>query len=508
MAQFTMPATLMPFLYQTRTIQTVARVRLNLTRTNSPSPSLRCGLHTTARHARDDIPFELPPDIDLSRFDPPSDPEAGLKDTITPTERLAFEKMFRDIAERGQKPKLPKVAPLASVQEKPAPAASRLLAALQAGGRAGAASDNREDIAFNINTIVGDAAMRQKKAQPGLPGLDSLSPLAATYSAAEREAALLRFPPTLRRAARTAFGMLDAAPQPATVYLDGDEAKGDADPVETAPGLMNDQFERTVRIEAQRREERLRIAAQMDACSDDFELWGVIERDVFSLVGRLGITDTTRKSTPSSLPSPPPKPLKRGRRKKGMAQEGMLVQVQAEEEVQPEEQAEEVRPEEQAEPAPQAVLNMEVYGPLYPQLLLESLNKLDSKFARPSPYVAHLLPRVKNQGLVSYVLGVSTSFYNRLMSLMWSRYGDAAGVLALLEEMRHAGLFFDENSRSLVSTIQHAYSQAESRQVGHFKSKLMDMPEYESLVGRLNHWVGHIDRSMKERRIGWRVRNY
>lgn len=490
MAQFTMPTTLMPFLYQTRTIQRVARVTVNFTRANSPSSSLRCGLHTTARRAREDIPFVLPPDIDLSRFDPepPKEDESDVKDTITPTERQAFERMFHDIVERGQRPKLPKSTVPSTAHGELTPETSRLLAALQPDDRDGAARWKKEDMNFNVNTIIGDAAKHQRKTQPGLPGLDPLSPLASTYSAADRELALLRFPPTLRRAARMAFGMVEASPRAVTMHLDGEETKVSTD----GP---SEKLERTVQIEARRREERLRIKALMDACGDDFELWDVIQREVFPLVGRLGITDKPRKPA-TSLPSTQPR---RGRRRKAQ------VQVQEEEQS----QDSEVQPEELAELAPQAVLDMEVYGPLYPQLLFESLSMLDVKFAGPSPYATHLLPRVKSLGLVSYVLGVSTSFYNRLMAMLWHRYGDAAGVLDLLEEMRHAGLSFDENSRSLLNTIQHAYSQAGTPMVGgHFKSKLMEMPEYDPLVPRMSHWVGQVDRSIKERTVGWRLRHY
>lgn len=492
MAQSAMSNTLMPFLYQTRTIHRVARVRIPLKQATSASTSLRCTLHTSIRRAREDIPFELPPDVDLSNFDrSPEDADGAPVDTITPTERQAFERIFQDIAERGQKPKLPSVPNPTAAQEKPAPAASRLLAALQGGASKESGRNKKDELTHTINTIVGDAAKVQKATQTGPMGLDPSSPLATTYSAAQRETALLRFPPTLRRAARTAFGMLDAASQAATVYLDNANPEGseasDSKPADVTTHRPESQLERVVQIEAQRREERLRIKALMDGCSNDFELWEVIENDVFALVGRLGASDAQRVSaTPT-----PPQPAKRGRKKKGKVQEE-AAQTPAQASV--------------SEPSPEAVLNMEVYGPLYPQLLIESLTLLDTKFARPSPYLTHLLPRIKELGLLSYVLGVSTSFYNQLMSMMWNRFGDAPGVLDLLEEMKHAGLYLDENSRSLVSTMQHAYTQARSRETGHFKAKLMDMPEYEPLLIRLSYWTSQIDRSIKERRAGWRAR--
>lgn len=472
-----MSNTLTPFLYQTRTLQRVARVRL----ARPTATVLRSGLHTTARRAHSEIPFQLPPDLDAKNPD--------MQDSITPTERVAFEQIFREIAERGRKPKLPRVEE--PPEEKIAPEASRLIAALQLGGP-GSESDaeSKKGANFNVNSIIEHAAMKQEQtqSQTSLRGLDPLSPLNTTYSATERENALLRFPPTLRRAARMAFGMLDVMPQPA-VKVEGGQQEDvgtnttgkEVDAVDlVASKLSNEQLAKTVQFEAQRREERLRIKALMDASRNDFELWEVIEDEIFPLVERLGMTDAP--------PNPSFRPKRKGYikgKRKAPAQEPPEVVA------------------EDAKQAQRPALNMEIYGPIYPQLLLECLELLDKKFARPSPYTTHLLPRIKQLGLVSYVLGVSTSFYNRLMSALWHRHGDAVGVFNLLEEMRHAGLFFDENSKSLLHDIERVYLQAEKKERGRFASELMKMPEYEPLLAhRLSHWVGHIDRSIAEQRAG------
>lgn len=486
MSHLTMSTTLMPFLYQTRTIQRVARVRINLARpTTSPSPSLRCALHTTARRGRDEIPWDLPPDVANKVKLPEADVE--ISDTITPTERQAFEQIFRDIAERGKAPKLPKSAPTPDEDDQGSAEHSRLLAALRPEGPGEVPDPNKASKPFDINAIIRDAAVRHEQTQPGIPGLDPSSPLSISYSATDREQALMRFPPTLRRAARTAFGLFDDVQSSMTVNVDSSgnaqAAGAESDTIEEAETVMpgEQQLSRMLDMEARRREEHLRVRALMEACKDDFELWSVIEKQVLTLVDRLGITEA-----PLASPSSPVGKPKRGRKKK----------AQIEEMAQEQKQSAAV----DAEQSPTAVLDAEVYGSLYPQLLIESLNLLDNKFARPSPYAVHLLPCVKQLGLLSYVLGVSTSFYNRLMSLLWSRYGDAAGVLNLLEEMGHAGLYFDESSRSLVSTIKHVYAQAGAGKMGHMHAKLMDMPEFEPLPTRLNYWISRIDRSIKDRR--------
>lgn len=458
-------STLMPFLYQTRTLARVARL----------SHPLRRGLHATAPRKYDDelIPFELPPGFEDNRQkqEPPRK-----QDTLTPTERQTFENIFREISQMGKRPKLPKA------KEKQKDEMPSIFAALQSVGADG--KPTKRDAAFNVSAIVEHAASTYSENQPGIKGLDPLSPLEATYSAAERERALLRFPPALRSAARMAFGLFEPVHHMPTVRVEGGQklplGTKTADPVEAVESAPSkDQVTYSVEVEAKRRAERLRISGRMLAARDDFELWDIIEQEVFPLVNRLGIAD--RPPNPSFKP----RIIKRTKRK-------AVVEVE-----------EAKTPPEEAETTEENALDMETYGPIYPHLLLEGLKLLDSKFARPSPYALHILPRVKQAGLVSYVLGVSTSFYNRLISLLWDRYGDAQGVLSLLEEMRHAGLYFDENSKAVVHHIEQLYMAADQGKKGRFAHKLMKMPEYEPILAvRLHHWVGHIDRSIKERQRG------
>lgn len=195
----------------------------------------------------------------------------------------------------------------------------------------------------------------------------------------------------------------------------------------------------------------------MESSQTDADLWDVMESEVFTLVKRLGLESEIELKALKS---------KRGRRAKG---------------------SEQIIPS-QAKP-----LNPETYGPIYPLLLFEGVHLLNTKFPRPSPYIFHVLPRVKDLGLMSYVLGVSTSFYNQLMSIAWERYGDAAGVLNLMEEMRHAGLHFDQQSQKILRNIAAVYQNADKGEQGPFVKKLMDMPEFEPiLLQRLNHWERQI----------------
>ncbi|KAK2609675.1 hypothetical protein N8I77_003165 [Diaporthe amygdali] len=466
-----MSATLTPFLFQTRTLARFARA-------GSVAPprlarSLRIGTgrrRGTSDH--DPIPFELPPELEnpdtLRRAEPL---DTG---TITPVERQAFDKIFKEINEKGKS--LPIVPPKREDTPDLAQTEPSFLKALYDGGP------------FNISAIIQDAAERQTETKASTSGFDPLSPLESTFSAADRERALLKFPPSLRRGARTAFGMLDSARDVSVTTEGGAKEElglgnSQVDAVEAVES--SDRLSKTLEVEALRREARLAIKVMMEQAENDFALWDVVEKEVFPLVKKLGISNT--QSLPE--PSPKAKKAKRVKKKKAVANE-----------------EESPASAEAAAQAPaKAELSMDIYGPIYPMLLLDALHLLDKKFSRPSPLVFSLLPRIKQLGLASYVLGVSTPFYNKLISVLWERFGDAGGALSLLEEMRHAGLSFDEETKSVVHQIERVLFSAERGDNGQFLKKLMDMPEYEPILAmRLSHWVGQIDRSINERNSAFR----
>lgn len=452
-----MSATLTPFLFQTRTLARFARagpvVPTRLARSLHSTPTCQ------RRNAeRDPIPFELPPEVE----NPDTLGDGGSLDTgtITPFERQAFDKIFREIGEKGKH--LPTVTPKRNDTPGPAQSEPNFLKSLYNGGP------------FNVSAIMQDAAERHSETNPGVSGLDPLSPLEATYSAAEREQALLQFPPSLRRAARTTYGMMESARDtPVTTEGGVQEDLGfQRDAVEVV--ASSDKLARKVEVEASRREARLTIKAMMEKAESDFALWEVIEKEVFTLVEKLGLAP--------SKPAPEPKKSKRRKKKAAAAAE------------------EDAAAAAEAAATPKPRLNMDTYGPIYPMLLLDALHMLDKKFYRPSPLAFSLLPRIKQLGLPSYVLGVSTSFYNKLLSVMWERLGDTGGVMSLLEEMRHAGLQFDEETKSVVHQMENVLHSANRGDRGYFVKKMMRMPEYEPLLTtRLSNWVRHIDWNIAKR---------
>lgn len=447
-----MSATLTPFLFQTRTLARFARAGpvapTRLVRSLHVTPSCR-----RRKVDRDPIPFELPPEVE----NPDTVGGAGPGDTgtITPVEREAFDKIFQEISDKGKN--LPTVTPKRDSTSGLAQTEPTFLKDLYSLGP------------FSLSAIIQDAAEKHAHTNPGVNGLDPLSPLESTYSAADREQALLQFPPSLRRAARTAYGMMESARDtPVATEGGGQEDLGlQMDAIEVVSSRNN--LGKKVEVEASRRQARLTIKAMMDKAENDFELWDVVEKEVFTLVEKLGLA--------ASEPPPEPNKAKRRRKKKAAAEE-----------------------DEAAVAASKPRLNMDTYGPIYPMLLLDALHLFEKKFSRPSPLAFNLLPRIKQLGAPSYVLGVSTSFYNKLLSIMWDRFGDAVGVMTLLEEMRHAGLQFDEETKSVLHQVERVLRGADRGDSGYFLKKMMRMPEYEPLLKqRLANWNRHIDWNINQR---------
>ena len=207
------------------------------------------------------------------------------------------------------------------------------------------------------------------------------------------------------------------------------------------------------------REEKARIQSLMQSCTTDVALWKVLEDHVFSMVERLGISN--RKAA-----DPKPRDKKTPKKK-----------------------------------SPPPALSMERYGPLYSVHLLSALRHLDRGFATPSPLALNVLPRILELGMASYVLGVSTRFYNEVMSIYWYRYGDVESVMRLLKEMERAGLSGDGQTLRIVEAVMgtvEGLSAQEGRNA--FADVLSSMQEFDSVVlGKLNRRKKWVLSSMHER---------
>ncbi|ETS85912.1 hypothetical protein PFICI_03937 [Pestalotiopsis fici W106-1] len=425
------------FLYQTRTILRCRRL-----------PSITRSMHVSPSHRRksdDHIPFarEIPEDV------LPLEDTKETRGTITPTERQTFDRIFSDIAARGLKPR-PQQDRNAQSSETTRRAANLILEA--------AASDD---------------------AGKGLRG-KPISAAQMVSAAKDKEKALLRFPPSLRAAATRAFELLNPdhpssyAPAAASTTADGDA--NSSDEIWETP---KNSTMRLVEVDAKRYPEQKRVEDLMSTAKSDFELWDIMEREVFTYPQKLGLHNVTAPVKISG------KARRKDRKKKRQAQEQATGL--------PHESKEDVF---EGDPK----LNLYVYGPLYPSFLLFGLRLLDKGFVTPSPLALSVLPRIKELGLESFVLGVSTPFYNELLGIYYGRHGDLTNMMTLLEEMSHSGLYLDEGT---VSVLIKAYNQTEQLATGahgQFAHAFMTMPAYEKSVrNSIRHWHRDVDLSIKQR---------
>ncbi|KAK6206657.1 hypothetical protein QIS74_13145 [Colletotrichum tabaci] len=405
-------STLTPFLYQTRTILRA-------------SAALRSLSTSAARHRGEQpIPFEWDNHPADKRPDIPSGFNNPEKSTITPTEKFIFQRIFADIAQRGDR-----------------------------GG-------------------VDAATAQQQDAELGQLG--------------SRDAVLSKFPRSLRRAAQAALEMREVQgedPSSSRISFKPEEEHLEQD------GDTEAETEQAARLEAAYNEIRtteiVRLQALLDQCNTDVEVWDVLERDVFSMVTKLGISEHNQPQSQSETQTQPQTEKKgRGRPKK---------QQQQKQQQQPEKM-------ENAE-TPEPSLIMDSHGPLYSMHLLQGLKTLDQSFARPSALALNLLPRVKELGLASYVLGVSTPLYNELASILWYRHGDTQAVLALLDEMQFAGLHYDEQTLRLIDTIEMALASFRRGHLGVFSKAIGAMPGYNlDVKAQVAQYARRVRTSVKKER--------
>ncbi|OTB12465.1 hypothetical protein K445DRAFT_320899 [Daldinia sp. EC12] len=457
-----MTSTLLPFLYHTRTIlRGSLRIKTSLSRS----------LHATRRQLRegDEIPFasyipkdELPPDQNFRRG------------TITPSERRVFESIFADIKARGLKPFVPE-------DSRPASATPTAMSRLQQAGE-----DN--------------AADQLRPATVSTPGSDGLTD--------DRRKALLRFPPELRAAASKAFDTIKPSkirrPDENDIAYDEDSITANREDPDSDEGwkVPENAVDRSMELEAKRAPERTRVEALITAAKTDFELWDVLEKEVFTMPARLGLSKNAPKL--AGLESE----AAAGTEEIEEATTGDVVDdiedtVATPDNIDtPETISEETAATSAESDASPQELDLYVLGPLYPEYLLLALRRLNGAFRTPSPLVFSVLPRIKELGLESYMLGVSTPFYNELLDIHWTRHGDLSAVLDLLEEMRHCGLSFDAQTASFLGRVNTVMTKLATRAAsGSFGRALMTMPEYDrSVRHRVKDWHEAVDSLINEGR--------
>jgi hypothetical protein len=241
----------------------------------------------------------------------------------------------------------------------------------------------------------------------------------------------------------------------------------------------------TDQLEALREPERLRIEGLMKAARTDFELWEVMEKEVFSLIPKLGLGDAPEIKEEVST---------KNKRKKG----GNVSKRD-------DPSSEEVSEDPSLNPSTGSGANhktsqLALYGPLYPSFLLLGLRLLDRSFAKPSPLTLSLLPKIKSLGFISHVLGASTQFYNELLRIYRYRHDDFRGIHNLLGEMEHSALDLDEETLEIVIDIMKTQLGVHRGDKGSAIRALWSMPEFAPNTFR--SWRDKIAQAMGERELG------
>lgn len=199
-------------------------------------------------------------------------------------------------------------------------------------------------------------------------------------------------------------------------------------------------------LDGLRQPERTRVENMMRSAKTDFDLWDVMECQVFPLVRQLRLDDKTAKKT------------------KKQSKQGSYV-IPGLEPVSADAKDVQIPP-------------LTLFGPLYPSYLLLGLRLLDRAFAKPSPLVRSVLPRIKELGTISHVLGASTAFYNELIRIYYTRFSDFRGAQDLLAEMRQSGLEFDVETLEIVDHMYQTQLQTRQGINGKGLQALWRLPEF------------------------------
>lgn len=292
--------------------------------------------------------------------------------------------------------------------------------------------------------IFTDIARRGHPSQ----GSFGATPRGTGWQAASRvrntEDILKNYPAALRGSARAALGL----PEEVESQESAEETLEEFSPEsEEEMGRRQQQWEEQKAL-------RDSAAEQMDellnACKTDEEVGAVLEREVFSMVKKLGIEEgsVSRRFALADAEAAP-------RVAPAQEETGQEATIEA------------------------SKLDMDSHGPLYSLHLLQGLRALDQDFSRPSPLALKVLPRIRELGMASYVLGASTPFYNELATIMWRRHGDIRSVITLLREMQFAGLTPDAQTLQLVHEIEGRLDAMSDGSEGPFAELLSSMPDFD-----------------------------
>ncbi|CZR57574.1 uncharacterized protein PAC_07463 [Phialocephala subalpina] len=405
--------------------------------------SERNGRGVTSRSRQDDFDddFSMPGTIDFEGVgeNVPGESNAAYQpreSTITDREKAAFQKIFSNIFECSN------INPKAQDEN-----------AVTGGSSGFTRTGDGQRAKTALHSILTGAIQKQGKTR------------------LEIEQAISRYPLALRDDAAKAMLRGDESPPGNVDNYEVDEEEERVNRV--ARKLQAEE------LEALRAPERLRVETLMKEAKTDFELWQIMEQEVFSMIPKLGLEEKPEVAAPVD------------KTKKGWKK----LQKQ-EEELQREQ--DELSSDKADVETEQGISPLRFHGPLYPSYLLLGLRLLDRSFAKPSPLALSILPKIKSLGFISHVLGASTQFYNDLLRIYRYRYDDFRGMIDLMYEMEASALDMDEETLTIVHDVMKMQASVKNSERGQAVQALWSMPEFAPL--RFTSWRDRIKTSIRERK--------
>ena len=215
------------------------------------------------------------------------------------------------------------------------------------------------------------------------------------------------------------------------------------------------------------------VERMLGGATTDVEIWQVLEREVFCLIGQLDaqikVEDKVRKG--NSNDSQKTKALTTEVTKSKALKSNTLFSILQHN---------------------------------YAYYVLSALRLL--RMRHPSSFYAlHILPAIKRLGPISYVLGASTAFYNEILFLKWTQFSDLHGMAEIMQEMTNQGLECNDVTIKLVEAVKNVRRDARQGRMGQvvqnwwgMRGTVEGFRKLRSLQGSLKQKSFHSDPNDRE----------
>ena len=217
------------------------------------------------------------------------------------------------------------------------------------------------------------------------------------------------------------------------------------------------------------KQHRSKIERMLESAETDLEVWQVLEKEVFSLVHELNARiEATEKSKK--------KKNRKGHKSRNYSSSGT-------------EEALSMAP---ASLPPTVLLS--ILQTEYPQYLINTSRLLRESFPS-SPYALNILPAVRRLGPVAHVLGASTALFNETLLLLWNQESYLHAMADLLDEMDKQGVESNEITIKFLKGVGRVRARELKKGNGAWRSMWWGLPNIEEGWLRVN---AALERCIKE----------